>query len=150
MSTHTNRHTRRGCRILKGLFTFKGIYKRLYYFPIKYHQITIVYIDTCIAQNLLLWCTSINCVVCKALYKKNWVEVPSMHLLEDISVSPPPVNCFDRLHCQRCGHQVISIVAAPAHHQQPLNLPHNKHQTSLWRRKVHSARETEHSPAVLL
>lgn len=60
---------------------------------------------TCIAEMVFFWFT----------------------LLGAVSVSPPPVNCFHRLHCECRGYQVISVVPPPAHHQQPLNLPNNKH-----------------------
>lgn len=59
-------------------------------------------------------------------HSRSWAAVNS---------SPPSVNCFDRLHSERSGHQIVCVVTTSAHQQQPLDLSHNKHQTSLWSKK---------------
>lgn len=46
--------------------------------------------------------------------------------------SPPTVHGLDWLHGKSGGHQVVSVVSPPAHHQQTLDLPHHKDQTALY------------------
>lgn len=46
--------------------------------------------------------------------------------------SPPTIHSLYWLHSQSSGHQVVSVVPPPAHHQQTLDLPHHKDQTSLY------------------
>lgn len=45
--------------------------------------------------------------------------------------SPPTVHSLNWLHGKSGGHQVVSVVSPPAHHQQTLDLPHHKDQTAL-------------------
>lgn len=44
---------------------------------------------------------------------------------------PSAVHGLDWLHGKSGGHQVISIVSPPTHHQQTLDLPHHKDQAAL-------------------
>lgn len=52
--------------------------------------------------------------------------------------SPAPIHGLHRLHGKSSGHQVIGIMSAPAHHDQALDLPHDKDQAAL-----HEAGDTQ-------
>lgn len=63
--------------------------------------------------------------------------------------TPSSVHGLDWLNSKSGGHQVVSVVSAPAHHEQAFDLPHYKDQAALcnagthWCSIVHSHSRTE-------
>lgn len=45
--------------------------------------------------------------------------------------TPSTVHGLDRLHGESGGHQVVSVVSAPAHHEQAFDLSYHKDQAAL-------------------